>query len=45
MEKKIKFYDTSSLLLKADDLFEDGEKFARGGEMLTLQTETDIKRI
>ena len=28
MEKKIKFYDTSSLLLKADTLFEDQEKFA-----------------
>ena len=26
--KTIKFYDTSSLLLKADTLFEDGEKFA-----------------
>lgn len=28
MKMKIKFYDTSSLLLKVDTLFEDGEKFA-----------------
>ena len=28
MKKMIKFYDTSSLLLKADTLFEDDEKFA-----------------
>ena len=27
-KKKIKFYDTSSLLLKVDTLFEDDEKFA-----------------
>ena len=41
MEKKIKFYDTSSLLLKADDLFEDGEKFAISS--ITLEELEHIK--
>ena len=37
----IKFYDTSSLLLKADDLFEDGEKFAISS--ITLEELEHIK--
>ena len=41
MEKKIKFYDTSSLLLKADDLFEDGKKFAISS--ITLEELEHIK--
>jgi predicted ribonuclease YlaK len=41
MEKKIKFYDTSSLLLKADTLFEDGEKFAISS--ITLEELEHIK--
>ena len=39
--KKIKFYDTSSLLLKADNLFEDGEKFAISS--ITLEELEKIK--
>ena len=41
MEKKIKFYDTSSLLLKADTLFEDQEKFAISS--ITLEELEHIK--
>ena len=37
----IKFYDTSSLLLKADDLFEDSEKFAISS--ITLEELEHIK--
>jgi hypothetical protein len=39
--KKIKFYDTSSLLLKADTLFEDEEKFAISS--ITLEELEHIK--
>lgn len=39
--KKIKFYDTSSLLLKADTLFEDGEQFAISS--ITLEELEHIK--
>lgn len=41
MEKKIKFYDTSSLLLKADSLFEEEEKFAISS--ITLEELEHIK--
>ena len=43
MEKKktIKFYDTSSLLLKVDTLFEDGERFAISS--ITLEELEHIK--
>ena len=41
MEKKIKFYDTSSLLLKADTLFDDQEKFAISS--ITLEELEHIK--
>jgi predicted ribonuclease YlaK len=39
--KMIKFYDTSSLLLKADTLFEDGERFAISS--ITLEELEHIK--
>ena len=39
--KTIKFYDTSSLLLKADTLFEDGERFAISS--ITLEELEHIK--
>lgn len=39
--KTIKFYDTSSLLLKADTLFEDNEKFALSS--ITLEELEHIK--
>ena len=41
MKKMIKFYDTSSLLLKADTLFEDNEKFAISS--ITLEELEHIK--
>lgn len=40
-KKKIKFYDTSSLLLKVDTLFEDDEKFAISS--ITLEELEKIK--
>lgn len=41
MEKKIKFYDTSSLLLKVDSLFEEEEKFVISS--ITLEELENIK--
>lgn len=41
MEKKIKFYDTSSLLLKVDSLFEKEEKFVISS--ITLEELENIK--
>ena len=41
MTKKIKFYDTSSLLLKANNLFEDEEKFVISS--ITLEELENIK--
>ena len=42
MEKKIKFYDTSSLLLKVDSLFEEEEKFVISS--ITLEELENIKK-